>query len=97
MKKKTTSVLLKFFVLMLTVIIGVGFWSYHRKSEVVAPETGIILLPELKWGSYRQIKQALQRLPRKLDWRLERRGWEASVLSPIENGLLEETVDAVYV
>ncbi len=94
MNKKTNSVLLKFFVLMLTVIIGVGFWSYHRKSEVVAPETGIILLPELKWGSYRQIKQALQRLPRKLDWRLERPGREASVLSPIENGLLEETVDA---
>ena len=94
MNKKTKSALLKFFGLMLAVIIGVGFWSYHRNSEVAAPETEIIILPELKWGSYRRITQAIPDWPPKLCWRLERPGRETSVLSPVENGLLEEAVHA---
>lgn len=94
MNKKTNRALLNFFVLMLIVSIGVGFWSYHRKSKLATIETEIILLPELKWGSYRQITQAIQSLPRKLCWQLERPGRKASVLSPVENGLLEDAVDA---
>ncbi|HHW12532.1 MAG TPA: hypothetical protein GXX33_05975 [Firmicutes bacterium] len=95
MNKNTTLLRRKLFVLILAVFIGVGCWFYYRSSQVVAPETEIILLPELKWGSYRQITQAIQDLPRKLQWRLERPGQEAGVFSPAGDGLGEERGQAV--
>ena len=97
--EKTSGNRCKFFGLLclaLAATIVVGFWFYGRSAQVVTPETEIILLPELKWGTYRQITQAIQGLPSKLPWRLEPPGQEAGPFPPVGEGLGGEQDQAVF-
>lgn len=93
MNKKNNGALLKYLVLVITVFLfGLSLWFYRRSPEVAAPESEIVLLPELTWGSYDRINQGIQSLSQKINWQMELPGRENLELSPGNKGLLEETL-----
>lgn len=92
------SALLKkiFITLVIIVCLAVaGFWFVRTSTEVAVPETEreIVLLPELKWGSYGRFTREIQNLRENFCWRVETPGGERSFLAQKKKGLPTETFD----
>lgn len=96
MNKSKIGALLKIFGLTMLIIalVVLGFCYYTKTNKVIVAETELVLLPELKWGSYERVTQELQSLSRKFHWQLETPGQEASITAPAEKGLPAEALSA---
>ncbi|NLY90031.1 MAG: hypothetical protein GX081_00285 [Firmicutes bacterium] len=85
MNKQKAGALWKTFFFSLVFLLllagGTKFWLARRDPGAPPEEREIILLPELKWGSYDRFLGEAQKLSRRFQWRVEKPGGESSVLS----------------
>jgi hypothetical protein len=97
MKVNMSALLKKIFITMVIIVCltVVGFWFVRTYTEVAVPETEreIILLPELKWGSYGHFTREIQNLRQKYRWQVETPGWKRGFLLQKKKGLPTETMD----